>query len=178
MVEETPISNWKVAFNQPAANYLKFKEKLERECVALENAFIDPVKSVLKGIVKVHNLSFHKEVAVLHSQDGWESSTEEEGTYITTRSSLSSSSYDLYDRFSFEIPLPTCALADKIHFCIRYRCEGVEYWDNNYSRNYKLSLVLSSDKKQKNCNDPYRMQLDNWSNFASWHDLDQSTPYY
>ncbi len=62
--ESPEQQGWEATFPQPAANYKEFREKLERDNVALENVIIKAESEEVTGTVKVRNLGFHKEVLV------------------------------------------------------------------------------------------------------------------
>ncbi|KAF2358278.1 CBM21 (carbohydrate binding type-21) domain [Trinorchestia longiramus] len=119
---EKPPNEWELTFSQPASDYMNFKLRLERENVALENVIIEESKRILSGTVKVHNLSFHKDVLIRYSSNGWLTSNDAVATYI--QSPTTSVAYDLYDRFGFEVPLPDANITDKLEFCVRFTCDG------------------------------------------------------
>jgi len=172
--------NWELAFAQPVADYVAYKSRLDRLNVALENAVLKEEDSALTGVVKVRNLSFHKAVTVKYTYDGWRSDSDVDATYIAAP--VTSSTYDLYDRFSFEIPLPCQSETDKIEFCVRFACDGAEHWDNNDARNYTVVSFRSNKPQKQNKSkgaDAYRMSMDSWSDFASWNNLETNdSPYW
>ena len=49
--------------------------------------------------------------------------------------------YVLYDTFSFKLTLPP--VNRKLEFCICFRCDGKEFWDNN-----DVSAHIFNDKKK------------------------------
>ncbi|MFH4984486.1 hypothetical protein AB6A40_011195 [Gnathostoma spinigerum] len=54
------------------------------------------------------------------------------------------------DNFSFSVFLPQCLpVGAKCEFCIRYVCEGKEYWDNNRGANYLVECRLLSSEKSE-----------------------------
>lgn len=63
-VDDTPKpkSTWKVDFKQPASEYIKFRNKLETNHVALENVIIKNEFPKIVGTIKVGNISFKKRV--------------------------------------------------------------------------------------------------------------------
>ena len=88
---------------------------------------------------------------------------------------------DKYETFSFEITLPSNADdQDEVEFCIGFRTDGNEHWDNNSGRNYLLVTSLSQRRKsQEKHKDAYAItKLEVWSQFASWNLLDTHQPYW
>ena len=95
---------------------------------------------------------------------------------------MCSSAYNIYDNFSFELPLPSSPLIDKLEFCIQYKGENFEYWDSNGGKNYVLVCfkpkmgMLPKPGKPK---DVYNVDLDSWGEFACWNHLTiNESPYY
>ncbi|XP_066991569.2 protein phosphatase 1 regulatory subunit 3B isoform X2 [Anabrus simplex] len=134
---------WEVMFPQPASDYLDFRNRLDTENVSLENVIVRESDQVVVGTVKVRNLAFHKEVLVRSSSDSWATHEDAHCTYVPTITGASAA-YSLYDKFSFRLTLPP--RSRRIEFCVCYRVEGVEYWDNNGGKNYVLL------KKSNSCN--------------------------
>lgn len=137
---EKDVQNKKIfsfTFAQPMVEYLKFKEKLERESVALENV-VCRNRSLL-GTIKVRNISFKKIVTVRMSFDSWKSFIDIDTCYVHN-----AYENDRYDTFKFNTEVPVeYDPDDKISFCIRYNTDNGEFWDNNSDRNYEMV-----------CNDP------------------------
>uniref|UniRef100_A0A5S6QQG1 CBM21 domain-containing protein n=1 Tax=Trichuris muris TaxID=70415 RepID=A0A5S6QQG1_TRIMR len=131
---------WIVNFEQPCSNYANFRRTLNQKNVALENALLQSDQHRLQGTVKVKNLTFEKEVFIRHTTDGWR-------TYEDLKADFLRSSGREYDTFMFYLPIPPLARKgkQKIEFCVGYRAEKREFWDNNESRNYEVI----SDKLQK-----------------------------
>jgi len=173
---------WELAFPQPVADYVAYKSRLDRLNVALENAVLkeDQSEAVVAGVVKVRNMSFHKQITVRYTYDNWCTDSDVDATYIPAP--VTTSSYDLYDRFSFELPLPCRSETDKVEFCIRFSCDGMEHWDNNDSRNYTVISFRAKqphEKPSKKGVDAYRMSMDSWSDFAAWNNLETNdSPYW
>lgn len=100
---------------------------MEATNVSLENVIIKESESTVVGTVKVKNLSFHKEVLIRSSWDGWKSQTD---TFCTYSKLVSvSGAYVIYDTFSFKLTLPP--QSRNLEFCVCYRADGKEFWDNN-----------------------------------------------
>lgn len=113
-------------FCQPCANYSDFMRQLCTGKVCLENAQIIS-ENIIIGTVKVQNLSYEKYVTVRYTTDAWKSHNELDAKF------LHSESADI-DIFTFRITIPKGA--ESVAFCIRFCCNGFEYWDNNNDCNY------------------------------------------
>lgn len=183
---------WEVTFAQPASDYLDFRHRLDTTNVSLENVIVRESEEVIVGTVKVRNLSFHKEVLVRSSSDGWSTHEDTFCTYVTNSSSPTAA-YILYDTFSFRLTLPP--RSRRIEFCVCFRCDGIEFWDNNTGKNYILLKKLSGSGQDivaedvarsvagthnpaGKCSDALYAKLDSWSEFASWNHLVNDTPYW
>lgn len=81
MISPVPQEQWTIDFSQPASDYLEFRRRLETNNVSLENVIIKESEATVVGTVKVKNLSFHKEVFIRSSWDGWKSQTDTFCTY-------------------------------------------------------------------------------------------------
>ncbi|KAG0720610.1 Protein phosphatase 1 regulatory subunit 3C [Chionoecetes opilio] len=177
---EAVTDQWELAFAQPASNYIGMKARLERDNVCVENVIIKEPEGVISGTVKVRNLSYNKTVKVRFTINSWTSYEDVEAVYVPSRGSATGASYDIYDTFSFSIPLPVGPLADKIEFCVCFNSDFIEYWDNNNNKNYVVvsfrPKTIPLEGKPK---DVYDVQIDEWSEFASWTHLNISdSPYW
>lgn len=108
-------------FNQPGSEP-GFYERVSRDNVVLESVRDEP--RMIRGVIRVSNISYHKEVTVRWSHDHWRS-------YHDTNTVFSANDGHT-DRFTFELP----ANGEDIEFAIRYKCNGLEYWDSNKGKNY------------------------------------------
>lgn len=95
-------------------------------------------------------------------------------------STATGASYDIYDTFVFAIPLPGSTQADKLEFCVCFRSEVGEYWDNNNNKNYVVvSFRPKTNQEESKPKDVYDLQIDEWSEFASWNHLNiEESPYW
>lgn len=125
LISPVPTEQWTIEFRQPASEYLKFRDRIEEKNISLENVIIQESESSVVGTVKVKNISFQKEVFVRSSWDNWKSQTD---TFCTF-SKIGSSAYTIYDTFSFKLTLPPNSR--KLEFCVCFRANSCEYWDNN-----------------------------------------------
>ncbi|XP_050710093.1 protein phosphatase 1 regulatory subunit 3B-like isoform X4 [Eriocheir sinensis] len=177
---EAVADQWELAFAQPASDYMGMKARLERDNVCVENVMIKEAEGKITGTVKVRNLSFNKSVKARYTVNNWTACEDVEADYVPSKTTATGASYDIYDTFTFNIPLPVTSLADKIEFCVCYNCDGAEFWDNNNSKNY---VVVSFRPKSKPLEgkpkDVYDVQIDAWSEFASWNHLNiNDSPYW
>lgn len=179
---EAVSDQWELAFAQPASNYLGMKARLEKDNVCLENAVVKEAENKITGTVKVRNLSFHKLVKVRCTINHWASYEDIEANYIPSLgTSFSCVSYDIYDTFSFTLPLPGPMQADKLEFCICFTADESEFWDNNNGKNYVIVSFRprGSGIEEIKPKDVYDVEIDAWSEFASWNHLNISdSPYW
>jgi len=177
-------ASWKIGFTQPASEYVKFRETLETNKVALENVMLRNDHCKMLGTIKVANISFEKHVFIRYTSDGWKS-------YLDRPAVYQASSSKAYDTFGFEIEIPMNeGDINKIEFCVCYVADGVEYWDSNDGKNYSLispNTPLKSPqaectaprvRRNSDTDDAYKMNYDSWSRFASWKDLSTEGPYW
>ncbi|XP_046143198.1 protein phosphatase 1 regulatory subunit 3C-B isoform X2 [Osmia bicornis bicornis] len=190
------MSPWQVTFPQPASDYLAFRRKLDQENVSLENVIVKESEQWIVGTVKVRNLAYDKEVVVRASNDSWKTHEDVHCTYVEQPGAPA---LILYDTFRFRLTLPLTS--NVVEFCVRYRTDGKEYWDNNDGTNYvvrkKLEprappkrydiLTTSCDGFSSNgvardnitrITDATRANMRTWSEFASWQHLTNDTPYW
>lgn len=144
MISPVPQEQWTIDFRQPASDYLEFRRTLETKNVSLENVIIKEDESTVVGTVKVKNLSFHKEVFIRASWDEWKSHVD---TYCTYQQIVGSSgAYVIYDTFSFKLTLPPHSR--HLEFCVCFRADDKEYWDNNQGLNYILTNRISAQQQE------------------------------
>ncbi|KAJ3604915.1 hypothetical protein NHX12_026966 [Muraenolepis orangiensis] len=119
-------------FTQPSADYLQFRQQLERCHVGLEHCMLR--ERTLAGTVRVKNLSFEKSVSVRMTFDTWKSLRNVECAYVQ-------STYPdtAHDTFSFEARLPDQLGPDEhAEFAVCYRALGGVHWDSNQGKNYRV----------------------------------------
>ncbi|KAK2725635.1 protein phosphatase 1 regulatory subunit 3C-like [Artemia franciscana] len=182
---------WELEFVQPAADYFGFKKRLESQNVCLESVLVNDAASKVTGTLKVKNISFHKEVNIRLTFDNWKSYRDCQATYVPVPTFTDNPHF--LDTFCFSFDICKNVPVDKLDFCIQFKCEGMEFWDNNQGKNYTIRKVMqrrretppnANFKKRKRpnnhvtCNDPLMMNLEFWSEFASWINLDIAAPYW
>jgi len=130
-----PTKTFEFSFPQPMSDYLRFKEKLDRDFVSLEN-IVCRHRSIL-GTIKVKNVSFEKSVTVRVTYNGWK-------TYEDIDADFIKNAYegDWTNTFKFSAMVPPSYDTNKsIEFCIKYSTPARDYWDNNSGDNYRLICV-------------------------------------
>lgn len=168
----TSVPPLSLGFTQPAADYIAFRDRLEKNCVSLENVILKDYE--VKGTIKVKNLAFEKQVIVRYTSDSWQTTNEIEATYSQSHNRCSN-----YDTFMFVLNVPTDFNENKqIQFAVCYRPSGMsEYWDNNYQKNYTIISSKQSDKEISVLTDKFsNLEVD--SAFACWRHIDSSVPYW
>lgn len=91
------------------------------------------------GVVRVFNISFHKAVYVRSTTDNWL-------TYFDHPAEYVQGSHDGdTDQFSFKLSFAPPYVTDgsRIEFVVRYETSEGDFWANNFSMNYAVSLLLS-----------------------------------
>lgn len=88
------------------------------------------------GTVKVKNIAFNKEVIVRVTWDDWKSQQDIFCTYNKAYGPVTCS-HVVFDTFSFKITLPPSS--KRLEFCICFRTDSQEYWDNNDGKNYTIT---------------------------------------
>ncbi|XP_044757047.1 protein phosphatase 1 regulatory subunit 3C-B [Coccinella septempunctata] len=190
--------SWEIAFPQPASDYIQFRHRLETQRVCLENILIKENEEQIFGTIKVANLSFEKVIFVRSSCDDWSTHHDTFCSYVpnTLPSSSATSAYVVYDTFSFNMDLPK--KSKRLEFCICFKSDQTEYWDNNDNKNYLLLKRIhflprtnSNDsflngqnmipKKENKGTSDYvgtSVNASTWSEFASWTHFENSGPYW
>ena len=92
--------------------------------------------------------------------------------------------------------------ANRIQFCVRFKCDAGEFWDSNLGKNYvivrpilakkaaagadtaKQSTIGSSNRTLRSPGIKYNdllspgSKVDLWADFASWNHLVNDSPYW
>lgn len=113
-------------------------------------ASVEDEPFAFSGVIRVLNISFHKAVYVRSTMDNWV-------TYFDHPAEYVQGSHDGdTDQFSFKLSFapPYITHDSRIEFVVRFEtCDG-DFWANNSSLNYAVTLLLSyeddSDRKTAN----------------------------
>ncbi|XP_044540983.1 protein phosphatase 1 regulatory subunit 3F-like, partial [Gracilinanus agilis] len=126
-------------------------ERLRGSMVELEDLFPpeDPGMPgrapVLRGLIRVLNLSYHKAVHVRATHDGWLTFQDHPAHYVPGGSS-SPEDGGQTDCFAFQLPFEPPSVGTKaldgarIDFVVRYQTPEATYWANNQGKNYTVVL--------------------------------------
>ncbi|XP_070763150.1 protein phosphatase 1 regulatory subunit 3A [Enoplosus armatus] len=108
--------------------------KVREQKVELETLELLPGTTILKGVIRVLNISFTKAVYVRTTLDTWSSHFDLLAEYIP------GSSEGLMDCFSFKLTLvpPFGEQGARVDFCLRYETPVGTFWTNNNNKNYVL----------------------------------------
>ena len=117
----SPPRRRQLRFNQPGSEP-GFYERVGRDGVVLESVRDEP--GMIRGVVRVANVAFHKEVTIRWTHDYWRTYHDTHAIYCANDGAT--------DRFAFELPIN----GDQIEFAIWFRCNNCDYWDNNRGKNY------------------------------------------
>ncbi|XP_041656385.1 protein phosphatase 1 regulatory subunit 3A isoform X1 [Cheilinus undulatus] len=94
------------------------------------------------GVVRVFNVSFHKAVYIRSTMDNW-------ATYFDHPAEYVQGSHDGdTDQFSFKLSFapPYTTHGSRIEFVVRYETSEGDFWANNSSMNYVVTLLLSYEE--------------------------------
>ncbi|XP_047451906.1 uncharacterized protein ppp1r3ab isoform X2 [Mugil cephalus] len=134
------------SFTVPLATEELFA-KVQEQKIELESIELLPGTTILKGVVRVLNISFNKAVYIRTTLDSWSSHFDLLAEYIP------GSSDGLMDCFSFKLTLvpPFGEQGVRVDFCLRYETPVGTFWANNNSRNYVLFChhIMKGDKKKQ-----------------------------
>ena len=169
---------FELKFGQPASDYLAFRDKIEKNCVSLENVIVKDYN--ILGTIKVKNLCFDKKVFARCTFDSWETSHDIVAKYVQP---LGDSAGHSVDTFSFDFDIPTdFDMNKKIQFCIGFQTPMGEFWDSNNGENYEISARKYIPKPSQSLfSSSNRVNLNtvpSWTEYACWNYVDTSTPYY
>ncbi|KAN0136128.1 putative phosphatase regulatory subunit domain containing protein [Lactarius tabidus] len=104
--------------------------------VHLESLTLLPARPpLLRGIVRVRNISFEKCVAVRFTTDGWTTVSETQARFVGPAPETDGA----WDLFAFTTPVQA---PRKIHLAVRYTVPGIgEWWDNNGGADFRIVLT-------------------------------------
>lgn len=164
------IDLWEQRFPQPASDYLQFRTRITEKCVSLENVILKQDECAVDGTVKVKNLDFNKEVFVRASSDGWRTHEDTYCAFVET-GPLSKNGVSVYDTFGFRLQLPIHSR--RLDFCVCFRCQGNEYWDNNNGDNYVIEKSSVRKSPAISC-----ARINNGNSWTDRANTSFNTPYW
>ncbi|XP_028309225.1 protein phosphatase 1 regulatory subunit 3A isoform X2 [Gouania willdenowi] len=137
-LEQEPIYQVHTEFSAPSPDALlravrDHKVEVEQICPVSD----EPL--AISGVIRVLNVSFHKSVYIRSTFDGW-------ATYYDYPAEYVVGSHDgTTDQFSFKLSFtpPYITHGSRIEFVVRYETSDGDFWANNSSMNYAVTLLLS-----------------------------------
>ncbi|KAF7209319.1 uncharacterized protein si:ch211-167b20.8 isoform X2 [Nothobranchius furzeri] len=110
----------------------------------------DPL--AFSGLIRVLNVSFHKAVYIRSTMDKWASYFDYPAEYVQGSNDVDT------DQFSFTLCFtpPYTTHGSRIEFVVRYETSDGDYWANNSSLNYAVTLLLSYEDEK---DDPARTDM-------------------
>uniref|UniRef100_A0A1A8MKQ0 Protein phosphatase 1, regulatory subunit 3A n=1 Tax=Nothobranchius pienaari TaxID=704102 RepID=A0A1A8MKQ0_9TELE len=102
----------------------------------------DPL--AFSGLIRVLNVSFHKAVYIRSTMDKWASYFDYPAEYVQGSNDVDT------DQFSFTLCFtpPYTTHGSRIEFVVRYETSDGDYWANNSSLNYAVTLLLSYEDEK------------------------------
>lgn len=98
----------------------------------------------ITGYIMVKNLAYEKKLSIKITFDNWKSHY----VYNNVQYHKSFLSLD-YDQFKFVIPLTDKPPTVQVQFVVKYDVSGISYWDNNDSKNYRMTLTAKKSKPSR-----------------------------
>ncbi|CAG0914577.1 unnamed protein product [Notodromas monacha] len=114
-------------FQQPGAVY-GFLDRVRDHEVVLERAV--EREMAIDGVVRVHNIAYHKSVFIRYTVDEWITSRDLHASYCEC------SCDGFSDKFTFTIYAHWMREGQRVQFAACFQANGQQYWDNNYGNNY------------------------------------------
>ena len=126
----TALPNFSLKLNFPLPkDHPNFYSRLLSQSVSLEDTAIE--SNNIRGTIRVVNMEYHKEVTVRWTNNDWSTFRDSKCTYCR------GSDDGQTDLFSFTLPFKN---HDTIKFAVSYKVQRMEFWDNNYGKNYVLTI--------------------------------------
>ena len=109
-----------------------FDQRVSREKVLLEFC-VHGHNHLLSGFIRVANITYHKNVFLHFSYDGWSSYDDIKANHCSSYTECNT------DQFSFEIPLRQSF--NTLDFVVGYETDGCgTFWDNNSGKCYTVVM--------------------------------------
>ena len=126
------------SFSQPYT-LTGFIDRVKNQKVCLETASMVE-EMIIRGVVRVLNIDFHKSVMVRFSTDDWKTFSDVPATYVPA------SCDGLSDRFNFALFAYRLQPGQRLLFALCYRVAGQEFWDSNQGTNYVFQCISTSNR--------------------------------
>lgn len=97
------------------------------------------------GNIALRNLAYAKDVKVVYSTDGWDTTKTVDASfspyyYFNQYSSVANPNANGIEIWSYEFPLTEGET--QLEYAIVYTVNGMTYWDNNYGDNYSVDITF------------------------------------
>lgn len=125
-----------------AATGVVLLQTVRTDKVAVERLFqVENEPLAVSGLIRVLNISFHKAVYIRSTMDNWVTYFDHPAEYVH-----GSNDGDT-DQFSFKLSFspPYVTHGSRIEFVVRYETSDGDFWANNSSKNYVVTLLVSYD---------------------------------
>ncbi|KAM9785937.1 protein phosphatase 1 regulatory subunit 3A [Neosynchiropus ocellatus] len=145
--DQEPTYHVQPEFNSPTGGALL--QAVRRSKVEVEKlSSVEGEPLAVTGTVRVLNISFHKAVYIRSTMDNWTTYFDHPAEYVQ-----GSCDGDT-DQFSFKLSFspPFITHGSRIEFVVRYETSDGDFWANNSSMNYVVTLLLTyeDDSAQSN----------------------------
>lgn len=120
--------------------------RLQTQMLELESIELLPGTTILRGIIRVVNLCYAKNIYVRITLDQWSSHFDMPADYIPGSSDMRT------DRFTFSYTLtpPFEKEGSRVEFCLRYETPAGTFWANNKGMNYVLFCHQKQQRGKEN----------------------------
>ncbi|XP_011489214.1 protein phosphatase 1 regulatory subunit 3A isoform X2 [Oryzias latipes] len=120
--------------------------RLQTQMLELESIELLPGTTTLRGIIRVVNLCYAKNIYVRITLDQWSSHFDMPADYIPGSSDMRT------DRFTFSYTLtpPFEKEGSRVEFCLRYETPAGTFWANNKGMNYVLFCHQKQQRGKEN----------------------------
>lgn len=171
---------FRLNFQQPASDYMAFRDKIEKGFVSLENVILRDYNVL--GTIKVKNICFEKRVFVRCTFDSWKTSQDVEAKYVQP---FGGNMVHNFDTFSFEFDIDSqIENTQIIQFAVCFETPTGQNWDSNNGENYRILPTDFNSHSHLNLaplpssTQPTLNRVDSWTEYGCWHHVDTSSPYY
>jgi hypothetical protein len=129
-------------FNYTATDGLYMQDGLHVSADTYRSKFIcGGNKNNLQVFADLRNIAFKKEVTLVYTTDNWATVLRAPFSFANTYAFGGDNFFINPSARNFEkwvVNLSTPRTISSVQYAISYKVNGVEYWDNNYTRNYTI----------------------------------------